>query len=311
MSVPCAEGTRSCLALVCGSKSFSAWSIDEPEGRLLGRITAATGHEFRDTFHYDSADAPPPVIITTSKNSVTNTQLVQAWSTSNFSAAPAALEPADGNPHSPVESGCLVGNSTGKALCGCRDGSLMLWDYGVQAPPDSFPEFRRGYALWEVKASASANMCLSCSTEGFLQLWDLRNHRFVRKMAAGEGIPISADMDEAGQVAVSGYCFDGSLELWDLGSGRRMGGWQDPANSSDLRDGIVDIHMHGPSGRVFLVESEEGYISTWTTDTLLRHPKQVGAEPVSRSDRHGHLSTNRDLSVVSIFDGHMVHVWKG
>mmetsp|Transcript_92498 Transcript_92498/g.299004 ORF Transcript_92498/g.299004 Transcript_92498/m.299004 type:complete len:307 (-) Transcript_92498:29-949(-) len=100
-----------------------------------------------------------------------------------------------------------------KALAGCEDGSLHLWDLNAL---ERLGEMRghRG-VVWALAADFPRQRALSGASDSTLRLWDLQRLECVRVFEAHSGAVCGVSADFGRGRALSG-ADDGDLIFWDL-----------------------------------------------------------------------------------------------
>ena len=181
-----------------------------------------------------------------------------------------------------------------------------MWDIAAELPAAvlEFEDLGGAVYVFEVKASESSSLALSCGEDKLVRLWYLRTGGCVRIMDGHTEAVLSVDMDSGCRTAVSGSA-DTSVKVWDLGSGRCTGTYEGHDK------GVEQVFMQ-ESGEAFITGSWEGTsqdrVIAWAAGT---RPPVMDVQ----CSGTGSIYANRDLSQVAAYvkhddNTHRTKVWK-
>lgn len=200
----------------------------------------------------------------------------------------------DGNPQESMT--CLSFSPDGKTiLAGYSHGHFKLWDRDTNKLIVT-SEGTLGRPLGDTTSLVFApdgTSFISSSGEQTIRLWDGKTGKHIR-VFSGNTFFTEVAISPLGRLLISG-ALDGSISLWDLGSGELIG------ETAGHSDGITALAI-SPDGQTLLSGSRDRTLKLWDASsgkelvTLVGH-QDVVAGAVFSPDGSAAVSASRDGSV--------------
>jgi WD40 repeat protein len=168
-------------------------------------------------------------------------------------------------------SALALSNDGLRLACGVRDGTVRIWDVGVDTP------------RWTLRTSDAWTKSLAFSADGkfvaagdwlgTLRVWDLETDGTkVREQDAHGGAPIAslAFRPDGGQLATGSY--DATIKLWDTAT------WKLTQTLTGHK-GLVLSLTYSPDSQVLASGERHGVIKLWNSAgdvlrTIVAHPDE-------------------------------------
>jgi WD40 repeat protein len=153
----------------------------------------------------------------------------------------------------------------GRTLAASVNGTLQLWDVATdRALPDPIDE--PGVAITSLAYSPdgrflAVGLLLSVRVQpypGAIDLWDLADHRLVRRLVANTGEIYSVTFSPDGRLLASGSA-DDTAQLWDVTTGTQRAVLSGPS-------GPVESVVFSPDGSRVAGASKDGSAWVWGTE---------------------------------------------